>query len=74
MTLSEMAPGETGILQDVLIDGALGQRLMDMGFYPGAHIRVVRNAPLVDPIEIELEGYHVSLRHAEASHVRVSAE
>lgn len=74
MTLSDMVPGEAGVLRDILIDGALGQRLMDLGFYPGAHIRVVRNAPLVDPLEVELDGYHVSLRHEEANHVEVSAE
>ena len=74
MTLSDMIPGETGVLQDILIDGALGQRLMDLGFYPGAHIRIVRNAPLVDPVEIELDGYHVSLRHEEAVHVKVEEE
>ncbi|WP_245628608.1 FeoA family protein [Salidesulfovibrio brasiliensis] len=52
---------------------ALGQRLMDLGFYPGATIRVVRNAPLVDPVELELDGYHVSIRHEEAKHVEVEA-
>lgn len=71
MTLNDLIPGERGVVTDMTGAGALGQRLMDMGFYPGAAIRVVRNAPLVDPVEIELDGYHVSLRHEEAHLVEV---
>ena len=52
MTLSGMVPGDTGSVRDLSATGALGQRLMDLGFYPGARVRVVRNAPLVDPVEI----------------------
>ncbi|MCM0756528.1 ferrous iron transport protein A [Desulfovibrio aminophilus] len=71
MTLNEMSPGAACVIKDMTADGALGQRLMDLGFYPGAGVRVVRNAPLVDPVELELEGYHVSIRHDEARHVEV---
>ena len=71
MTLSGMVPGDTGSVRDLSATGALGQRLMDLGFYPGARVRVVRNAPLVDPVEIELDGCHVSLRHEEADLVEV---
>lgn len=71
MTLNEMKPGQNCVMQDLTAEGALGQRLMDLGFFPGANIRVVRNAPLVDPVELELDGYHVSLRHEEAQHVTV---
>ncbi len=71
MTLSDISPGDRGTVTDITAAGALGQRLMDLGFYPGAAVRVVRNAPLVDPVEIELDGYHVSLRHEEADLVEV---
>ena len=74
MTLSGMVPGDTGSLRDLSATGALGQRLMDLGFYPGARVRVVRNAPLVDPVEIELDGCHVSLRHEEADLVEVERQ
>lgn len=73
MILSKMTPGEFGVLRDITAVGSLGQRLMDLGFYPGALVRVVRNAPLVDPVEIELDGYHVSLRHEEAEHVEIES-
>ncbi len=49
----------------------MGQRLMDMGIFPGLELKVVRNAPLEDPMEIELGGYFVSLRHDEARFVEV---
>ena len=74
MTLSGMVPGDTGSVRDLSATGALGQRLMDLGFYPGARVRVVRNAPLVDPVESELDGCHVSLRHEEADLVEVDRQ
>jgi len=71
MTLNEVARGESCVMADLTADGALGQRLMDLGFFPGARIKVVRNAPLVDPVEIELEGTFLTIRHEEASFIEV---
>lgn len=71
MTLDELKPGIACTMTDIKAEGALGQRLMDLGFYPGAEIEVVRNAPLVDPVELHLDGYHVSIRHTEAKHIEV---
>jgi ferrous iron transport protein A len=71
MTLNELQPGTVCIMRDLTATGALGQRLMDLGFYPGAQIEIVRNAPLVDPVELHLDGYHVSIRHNEARHIEV---
>ena len=71
MTLDEVKIGQECSVIDVLVDGALGQRLLDMGFVPGARIKVIRNAPLVDPVEISVKGYFLSLRHAEAKVVEV---
>jgi len=71
MTLNEINRGEACVMTDLTVDGALGQRLMDMGFFPGAAIKVVRNAPLVDPVEIELEGTFITIRHDEAAHIAV---
>lgn len=73
MTLDELTPGALCVMQDITADGALGQRLMDLGFYPGAEIEIVRNAPLVDPVELHLDGYHVSIRHNEAKHIEVES-
>jgi ferrous iron transport protein A len=72
MTLDEIKPGEECEVVDVTADGVTGQWLMDMGFIPGTRIQVVRNAPLVDPVEFLMKGYHVSLRHSEAGKVEVT--
>jgi ferrous iron transport protein A len=71
MTLNDIKPGLECRIVSVTLDGATGQRLMDMGFMPGTRIQVVRNAPLVDPVDLLLRGYHVSIRHREALGVEV---
>jgi len=72
MTLHEMKPGHECEVVDITAEGIVGQRLMDMGFIPGTRIKVVRNAPLVDPVEFLMKGYHISLRHSEAKQVEVT--
>lgn len=47
------------------------QRLLEMGLTVGAEFEVVRFAPLGDPIDIKVRGYHLSLRKREASGVRI---
>ncbi len=71
MTLDEVKIGQECSVVDVHADGALGQRLLDMGFVPGTRIKVIRNAPLVDPVEISMKGYFLILRHMEAKTVEV---
>jgi ferrous iron transport protein A len=71
MTLDQMKPGSEGRIKRLSVRDKLGQRLMDMGIYPGMRLKVVRNAPLEDPMELELDGYFVSLRHDEARYVEV---
>jgi ferrous iron transport protein A len=70
-TLNEMKPGRQGRIKKLSTRSKLGQRLMDMGIYPGLRLKVIRNAPLEDPMEVELDGYFVSLRHDEARFVEV---
>lgn len=71
MTLDQLRPGSEARIKRLSIGDKLGQRLMDMGIYPGLRMKVIRNAPLEDPMEIELGGYCVSLRHEEAGFVEV---
>ena len=71
MTLDQLRPGSSAQIKRLSVRDKLGQRLMDMGVYPGVQLRVIRNAPLEDPMEIELDGYFVSLRHDEARVVEV---
>lgn len=72
LNLDQLKPGQECRLNDLKIDGVVGQRLMDMGFIPGIKIKVVRNAPLVDPVELLIRDYHVSIRHSEAKYIEVT--
>jgi ferrous iron transport protein A len=72
MTLDEIKPGQEVRVVKVSIDGVTAQRLLDMGFVPKTKIKVIRNAPLVDPVELLLRGYHVGVRHSEAGGVEVA--
>jgi len=71
MTLDQIKPGNQCRIKKLSVRDKLGQRLMDMGVYPGLRVKVIRNAPLEDPVEVELGGYFVSLRHNEAVFVEV---
>ncbi len=71
MTLDELKPGQKCHIVKVNAGGVTGQRLLDMGFVPGAKIDVIRNAPLVDPMELLLKGYRVSIRHSEAKEIEM---
>ena len=72
MTLDELRVGQEARIVDITLSGAIGQRLLDMGFVEGTSVKIVRNAPLVDPIDLLVRGYHVSIRHAEARSVEVA--
>jgi ferrous iron transport protein A len=52
--------------------GAIGQRLSDMGFVEGTAVKLIRAAPLGDPLEVEIQDYLLSLRRAEAHLVEIS--
>jgi ferrous iron transport protein A len=69
--LNDLRTGDRGIIERVMGMGRFRHRLMEMGFVPGTEIVVEKYAPLKDPIEYVLKGYHVSLRHEEAEKVLV---
>ena len=71
--LAELDPGDEGVVAAVDDADALGRRLLDLGLLPDTPIRVVRRAPLGDPIELSLRGYHLCLRRADAARVLVRA-
>lgn len=71
MTLDQMKPGSKCRIKHLSARDKLGQRLLDMGVYPGLNLKVIRNAPLEDPMEVELDGHFVSLRHNEARTIEV---
>lgn len=71
VTLDQLKPGGQGRIKKISARDRLGRRLIDMGFYPGISLKVVRNAPLEDPMEVDLNGCFISLRHDEARFVEV---
>ncbi|ADD08244.1 ferrous iron transport protein A [Candidatus Aciduliprofundum boonei] len=71
MKLSELRPGETGVVTKVTGTGAIHRRLLAMGILPGTVIRVARLSPFGDPIEYEIRGVFISLRRSEAEYVEI---
>ena len=70
-TLRQLSPGNTGEVLGLTHEGPLSQRLLELGFVAGALVRIVRYAPLGDPIEVDLNGCHLAMRRAEAEVVEV---
>ena len=69
--LSQLRPGETGVISHVSGKGAIRRRMIDMGIVPGMAIEVAKLAPLGDRMEIKLKGFHLSLRKNEAELIQV---
>ena len=70
-TLNEMTPGKKGRILKIAGKGMIKKRIVDMGMVPGAVVEVERYAPLGDPIEIKVKGYHLSLRKEDASLIMI---
>lgn len=71
MRLSELKNGDEGVIVKVRGYGAFRKRIIEMGFVRGQKVKVIKNAPLRDPVEYNVMDYHVSLRRSEAKNVEV---
>lgn len=71
MNLAGLKPGQQGRITAIGAIGPLRRRLMDMGVLVGESIRVVKVAPLGDPIEVTIKSYQLSLRKQEAEGIAV---
>ena len=71
MLLSEMREGQTGTVVRVGGNGILRRRILEMGILKGAEVYIEKYAPLKDPLELIVKGYHVSLRVEEAARITV---
>lgn len=67
--LSDLKEGQSGRIVRVGGHGALRRRLLEMGLLKGTQVYVEKYAPLKDPLELIIKGYHISLRVEEASQV-----
>ncbi|HAY30385.1 ferrous iron transport protein B, partial [Alistipes sp.] len=70
--LSELKTSEEGVITKVFGHGSFRNRITEMGFVRGKTVRVIKNAPLSDPIEYEIMGYRIALRKSEAELIEVS--
>jgi Fe2+ transport system protein FeoA len=70
--LSALKVGEKGRVTGFDLPPEQHQRLLEMGLTVGAECEVIRFAPLGDPLDIKVRGYHLSLRKREASGVNVA--
>ncbi|MGN0732521.1 MAG: ferrous iron transport protein B [Treponema sp.] len=71
MNLKELSAGETAKITAVGGNGALRQHFLDMGVIPGAEVTVVKFAPMGDPVELEIHGYELTLRLADAEQITI---
>ncbi len=71
MTLNDIEVGNSCIVTKLNDNGEIRRRIMDMGITKGAKISVVKIAPLGDPIDITVRGYHLSLRRSDAANIEV---
>lgn len=71
MTLKELQLGHSAVITAVGGDGALRQHFLDMGVIPGTRVKLVKYAPLGDPVELLIHGYELTLRLADAAKIDI---
>ena len=71
MTLKELGIGKNAVIKSVGGEGALRQHFLDMGIIPGAEVTLVKLAPMGDPMELQIHGYELTLRLAEADQIEI---
>ncbi len=73
MLLSDVREGQSVVIDRIGGQGPLRRRLHEMGIIKGTVVTVEKYAPLKDPLELVVKGYHVSMRVEEAAHISVIA-
>ena len=71
MTLKDLEIGSSAVIASVGGEGALRQHFLDMGVIPGAEIKLVKLAPMGDPMEFQIHGYELTLRVADAEKIEI---
>ena len=74
MTLKDLKVGESAVVKGVGGEGALRQHFLDMGLIPGAEVKLVKTAPMGDPLEIKVHGYALTLRLSEALKIGIDRD
>jgi Fe2+ transport system protein FeoA len=71
MRLSDLVEGQSATITQIGGNGVLRRRVLEMGLLKGTRVYVEKYAPLKDPLELIVKGYHLSLRVEEAAQIRV---
>lgn len=71
MTLEELSAGKSAVIETVGGTGHLRQHLLDMGIIPGARVKMIRPAPMGDPLEFRIHDYELTLRAEDASRITI---
>jgi len=69
--LSQLAVGQEAVIASIDASNMAAVRLMEMGMTPGSSVKMIGSAPFGDPLEVEIRGYHLSLRKTEADLVEL---
>ncbi len=72
MTLNELKIGSSAVITSVGGEGALRQHFLDMGVIPGTQVTCVKLAPMGDPMQLQLHGYELTLRIADAANIEIA--
>ena len=73
-TLRKLEPGQSALITKVGGDGALRQHFLDMGLIPGTKVKVIKFAPMGDPMEVKVRGYGLTLRLDDAAKIEVDTK
>ncbi|PQO42021.1 ferrous iron transport protein A [Blastopirellula marina] len=71
MNLAQLPVGQEGVVASIDASTTAAVRLMEMGMTPGCPVKMIGTAPFGDPLEVEIRGYHLSLRRTEAELVEL---
>jgi ferrous iron transport protein A len=71
MKLTELEIGKSAVIKNVVGEGKLRRRLLEMGILPHTNIKIEKIAPFGDPIEIEIRGFNLSIRKEDANNIEV---
>jgi len=71
MTMGDLRPGQKARVLSIGTQGAMRQRILDMGITQNVAVELIKVAPLGDPLELSLRGYQLSLRKSDAALIEV---
>ena len=73
-SLSDLHPGESGVIEELLFAADHALRFLELGLAPGERVRFIRHSPLGGPIEVEVMGVRQGIRESDAAQIRVRRE